>query len=136
MITVVIGRSEDCDIRLADPSASRRHATLFVRGDRDLELVDSSSRNGTFLKAGAEWRRITASPVKPTDIARFGNEQVAISSILLAVANAGGGGIKASPDAAKVVRPGGGGESSEAAGAPLFRNPRRNPVTGRVEGED
>jgi hypothetical protein len=135
MITVVIGRSEDCDIRLTDPSASRKHATLFVRGDQDLELVDSGSRNGTFLKAGTGWRRITAAPVKPTDTARFGAQQMAIGSILLVVANAGGGVRAAAPSAAAVNRPGVAAVVQQGE-TPNYKNPRRNPATGQVEGDD
>src|SRR5689334_9803969 len=41
---VVLGRSSDADVRIADPSVSRRHAILHV-GDR-LELEDLGSANG------------------------------------------------------------------------------------------
>jgi hypothetical protein len=47
---VVIGRSKDCDIQLADPNASRRHAELRQEGSAywliDLDSTNGSSVNG------------------------------------------------------------------------------------------
>ena len=42
---VVIGRSKDCDIRLADPNVSRRHAEVRPDGD-GYTVVDLDSTNG------------------------------------------------------------------------------------------
>lgn len=44
----VLGRSADCDVVLRDPSISRRHASLLLRGGR-LTLADLGSSNGTFI---------------------------------------------------------------------------------------
>jgi hypothetical protein len=43
---VVIGRSKDCDIQLADPNVSRRHAELRQEGSA-YWLIDLDSTNGT-----------------------------------------------------------------------------------------
>ncbi|MEP6909758.1 MAG: DUF3662 and FHA domain-containing protein [Actinomycetota bacterium] len=43
--SVTIGRSKDCDIRLADPNASRRHAELRQEGGA-YWIVDLGSTNG------------------------------------------------------------------------------------------
>jgi hypothetical protein len=47
---VVIGRSKDCDVQLADPNASRRHAELRQEGAAywliDLDSTNGSSVNG------------------------------------------------------------------------------------------
>jgi hypothetical protein len=43
---VVIGRSKDCDIQIADPNASRRHAELRQEGSA-YWLIDLDSTNGT-----------------------------------------------------------------------------------------
>jgi len=45
---VVLGRSRECDIRVADGNVSRRHAELRKIGD-DYWLVDLGSTNGTEL---------------------------------------------------------------------------------------
>ena len=42
---VVIGRSKDCDIRLADPNVSRRHAEVRQEG-ATYWVVDLDSTNG------------------------------------------------------------------------------------------
>ena len=42
---VLIGRSKECDVQLADPNASRRHAELRREGDA-FWLVDLGSTNG------------------------------------------------------------------------------------------
>ncbi|MCG3178447.1 MAG: hypothetical protein BIFFINMI_00774 [Phycisphaerae bacterium] len=46
--TFVIGRREDCDLRIPLPSVSRKHCK-FSRGDVGLELKDLASSNGTFV---------------------------------------------------------------------------------------
>jgi pSer/pThr/pTyr-binding forkhead associated (FHA) protein len=54
---IVIGRGENSDVRLPDPSVSQRHATIRQRGT-DYIVLDEGSTNGTFagpvkLSAGA-----------------------------------------------------------------------------------
>jgi predicted component of type VI protein secretion system len=44
----VIGRGDDCDFFIDDPTASRRHAVVRWEGDR-FAVVDLGSSNGTFL---------------------------------------------------------------------------------------
>jgi pSer/pThr/pTyr-binding forkhead associated (FHA) protein len=43
--TAVLGRSKDCEIRLADPNVSRRHAEIRPDGD-GYKVVDLDSTNG------------------------------------------------------------------------------------------
>jgi DNA-binding NtrC family response regulator len=43
---ILVGKSEACDVRLSDPSVSRRHLALEVRGRR-LHVSDLGSTNGT-----------------------------------------------------------------------------------------
>ena len=47
-IRTIIGRSEDCDLVIDDPSLSRRHALLEVVDDT-AHISDCGSQNGTFL---------------------------------------------------------------------------------------
>lgn len=42
----VVGRAEDCVVRVDDPRVSRHHATLTVRGE-SASVQDAASRNGT-----------------------------------------------------------------------------------------
>ena len=51
---VVIGRSRECDLRIADGNASRRHAEIVQEGT-DYVVVDLGSTNGTELNG----RRVT-----------------------------------------------------------------------------
>jgi pSer/pThr/pTyr-binding forkhead associated (FHA) protein len=44
----MIGRSEDCQLRLDDPLASRNHAVLIINAN-DVALEDLESRNGVFV---------------------------------------------------------------------------------------
>ncbi len=47
-----VGRSSESDIRLAHSSVSRRHAEVFVDGER-VTVADLGSRNGTFVSGEA-----------------------------------------------------------------------------------
>jgi FHA domain-containing protein len=53
--SVVIGRSKDCDIRLDDPNASRRHAEVRQEGTA-YWLVDLDSTNGTTVNGRRQQR--------------------------------------------------------------------------------
>src|SRR5215813_7473898 len=44
--SIVIGRSDEADLRLADESASRRHARIVV-ADGEARIMDLGSHNGT-----------------------------------------------------------------------------------------
>jgi pSer/pThr/pTyr-binding forkhead associated (FHA) protein/uncharacterized protein involved in exopolysaccharide biosynthesis len=48
--TTVIGRSEEVDIRIADPSISSEHARI-INGSLGFEIQDLGSTNGTFVGA-------------------------------------------------------------------------------------
>jgi hypothetical protein len=43
-----IGRTRDNDLRIVDPTVSRLHAVLHVRG-RDVTVIDANSRNGIYV---------------------------------------------------------------------------------------
>ncbi|MDB4963585.1 MAG: Response regulator of zinc sigma-54-dependent two-component system [Myxococcales bacterium] len=45
---ILIGQSAACDVRLADPQVSRRHAAIELDGER-LRVTDLGSTNGTFV---------------------------------------------------------------------------------------
>ncbi len=60
---VVVGRGQDCDIRLEHPSVSLRHARLVTVG-RDRTIEDLGSTNGTFVNGQ---RLSPGVPVRVTD---------------------------------------------------------------------
>jgi sigma-B regulation protein RsbU (phosphoserine phosphatase) len=45
---LTIGRAEECDITIADPTVSRQHAKLVTEGS-EYDIVDCESRHGTFV---------------------------------------------------------------------------------------
>lgn len=54
-----IGRSAAADIRLDDPSVSRRHALIVSEQPDSLRVLDDRSLNGVFLNGEiVEWARI------------------------------------------------------------------------------
>jgi FHA domain-containing protein len=54
-----IGRSATADIRLDDPSVSRRHALIVSEQPDSLRVLDDRSLNGIFLNGEiAEWGRV------------------------------------------------------------------------------
>jgi pSer/pThr/pTyr-binding forkhead associated (FHA) protein len=54
---MVIGRSKDCDVKLADPNVSRRHAEIRQEG-ATYWLVDLDSTNGV-EQNGKRVKRLT-----------------------------------------------------------------------------
>jgi pSer/pThr/pTyr-binding forkhead associated (FHA) protein len=54
-----IGRSAKADIRLDDPSVSRRHALLVSESGKPIRVLDDRSLNGVILNGKAiEWGRL------------------------------------------------------------------------------
>lgn len=53
----VIGRDAQCQIRLQDPDASRRHAAIQPFG-REFYIMDMGSTNGTIVNGRQEEKRI------------------------------------------------------------------------------
>lgn len=54
-----IGRSVAADVRLDDPSVSRRHALIVSEADHSLRVLDDRSLNGVFVNAElVEWGKL------------------------------------------------------------------------------
>ena len=54
-----IGRSGSADMRLDDPTVSRRHALVVLTGDGELRALDDRSLNGLFVNGErVEWTRL------------------------------------------------------------------------------
>jgi pSer/pThr/pTyr-binding forkhead associated (FHA) protein len=54
-----IGRSVTADIRLDDPTVSRRHALVVWEGSKPLRVLDDRSLNGLFVNGeSVDWGRL------------------------------------------------------------------------------
>jgi len=54
-----IGRSVAADVRLDDPSVSRRHALIVSEPDESLRVLDDRSLNGVFVNGDlVEWGKL------------------------------------------------------------------------------
>lgn len=70
---IIVGRSTDCDLILADPSISRTHARFFVRAG-DCYVEDLDSHNGIFVNEDrASWHKLD-----PGDVVDFGPYQIVV----------------------------------------------------------
>ena len=70
---VVIGRSKDCDIQLADPNVSRRHAELRQEGSA-YWLIDLDSTNGSQVNG----RRTARAKLESGDTITIGSTELAL----------------------------------------------------------
>ena len=67
----MIGRSKDCDIQLADPNASRRHAELRQEGSA-YWLIDLDSTNGSQVNG----HRTRAAKLDSGDVITIGSTEL------------------------------------------------------------
>lgn len=67
---ISFGRGSDADIRVADDSLSRLHATIYREGDR-VWIVDENSSNGSFVNGSPVGP--TGTPLNPGDEITLGN---------------------------------------------------------------
>lgn len=70
---VSIGRAEDVSVTLADPSVSRRHASIALL-DGVPVLRDLGSTNGTFVNG----ERVESRALRAGDVLTFGNTQMRV----------------------------------------------------------
>jgi len=71
---IVVGRSEDCDLHIADPSVSGRHAKLSWRGEKIL-VEDLGSANGTYV----DGHKVRRAEIRPGTDLTFGNASLSWS---------------------------------------------------------
>ena len=72
---VVLGRSPDCDISVADPTVSERHARLDAQPDGSVVVSDLDSHNGTWIDGRPV---VGPTPVPPGALVRFGAAQARV----------------------------------------------------------
>ncbi len=66
---VVLGRREDCDLRIPLGDVSRRHCSILFTDDGGLRLQDLGSSNGTYVNG----RRVQESPILAGDFIQVGS---------------------------------------------------------------
>ncbi len=71
--TARVGRSKENDIFVVDPSVSRNHAVLDVRGGK-LVVRDAGSTNGTFVNG----ERVQLRTLQDGDVVAFGKAQFVV----------------------------------------------------------
>ncbi|HXK26485.1 MAG TPA: DUF4388 domain-containing protein [Myxococcota bacterium] len=70
--SVIIGRSREADLRLADPDTSRRHAKIVCESGR-FTVQDLVSTNGTWVNGA----RVDEHVLKPGDRLEIGSQEIA-----------------------------------------------------------
>lgn len=120
----MVGRHQDCDLRLDDGSVSRRHAEVVLTPDGRYYLTDRNSAGGTFVFSEGGWQSLRQAFVTPNDRLRFGNLEVAASRLeaLRPLLGAGGSSVRAA----------GGGAAQPQRGPDPSRGLVRDPVTGEI----
>ncbi len=72
---VIIGRDKSCDVKLADPEVSRRHASLRLISSDNIVISDLGSSNGTYVKNSPITRETR---ITPGTIVRMGNSFITV----------------------------------------------------------
>ena len=112
------------DVTIPSAKASRHHAELVVTLSGDTRqaayvLKDRNSTNGTRVFRDGGWRRIRSATVRPEELLRFGDYEIAVAELLR----------RAAPSSA-AFGPTTAGERSRPD--PLSGPVKRNPGTGEV----
>jgi pSer/pThr/pTyr-binding forkhead associated (FHA) protein len=128
-----IGRDGTCDVVLDHVSVSRNHASIHVTEEGFLAVHDSNSGNGTFLHRNGRWIRIRKVGLGTADRIRFGEEEVPLDRLIDAFGNKlkvrlrDGWSVRGKPLLFDQYFAG---FSRQQA---VLENPRRNPITGKIE---
>ena len=79
--TYVVGRDRACDVRLEDPSVSRRHAEVVRASGGGLFVTDCATTNLTYVMDGRRWRAIRQELVEPAGRLRFGDCEMTVERL-------------------------------------------------------
>ena len=127
------GRETSCDLVLEHPTVSRVHARIELADDGRVSVLDSDSRNGTYLNRNDAWIRVRKVTLCVGDRIRFGEHEVPLERLTAVFGNRSGARLGAQHFS---LRDGQRRKKSAAEWddpAPLLQKPRRNPVTGKIE---
>jgi pSer/pThr/pTyr-binding forkhead associated (FHA) protein len=81
MRLIRIGRDEMNEVRLNDPTVSRRHAELIMLDGGKLFLSDCNSTSGTFVFLNNNWEKVRQSYVGGDTKIRFGEFAIIASDL-------------------------------------------------------
>lgn len=130
MIAKTVGRDAACDLVLEHSTTSRTHARLELAESGNLWVVDSASRNGTFLHRNDAWIRVRRVTMCVGDRIRFGDCEVPLQQLTDVFGTHTNIRLGAKHFS---LRQG----SKSIAGwdepGPALRKPKRNPLTGQIE---
>ena len=79
---IILGRSTECDLVLADMTVSRHHAEIELLENNRLLLTDCQSTQGTFVINGGQENRVKQKLITELDTLRFGNITLTVKEIL------------------------------------------------------
>ncbi len=128
-----IGRGGGCDIVLDHVSVSRNHASIHVTEEGYLAVHDNNSGNGTFLHRNGRWIRIRKVGLGTADRIRFGEQEVSLDRLIEAFGNKirvrlrDGWSVRGKPLMFDQTFAGLPGQKT------VLENPRRDPITGKIE---
>ena len=122
--TFLVGRHQDCDLRLDDTTVSRRHAEVVLTPDGRYYVTDCNSAGGSYLFNNGSWQPIRQAFVTASDRLRFGDLELPASRL----------------EALRALLGGGGNAAAQAGTPPPEPQPRldpnrglvRDPVTGEI----
>jgi len=79
---IIIGRSTECDLVLADMTVSRHHAEIELLENKRILLTDCQSTQGTFLISDGQESRVKQKLISEFDTIRFGKITISLKEIL------------------------------------------------------
>jgi len=89
----IIGRSDSCDIVVAFPTVSRRHAKLSGTGP-EVDIRDIGSSTGTFVIQNGDWAQVMQAKVTCDEPIKLGDHKTTARALL---ATAGIEAVSANP---------------------------------------
>jgi hypothetical protein len=131
--TKTAGRGSECDIVLDDDSVSRVHVNIEVTKEGYLAVRDAGSANGTFLNRNGHWIRVKKVILGTQDRLKLGDLEVPLDRLLTAFGTHGrvqlreGYSVRGKPLVFHQQFP------DQARPRIVLENPRRNPLTGKIE---
>ena len=133
MNTRTIGREASCDLVLEHSTVSRFHACLELTDDGNVAVVDTDSRNGTFLNRNDAWIRIRRVSLCVGDRLRFGERELTLQDLTAVFGKHAGIRLGAKHFSLRQGTKVTGKLAEPDEGWPSLQKPRRNPLTGKIE---